>query len=447
MPNACNGFSHSFDVSGLILEWVLVNYQQTLDISDKILYHCVLILNSSELSMVLDSKLLGGVLLIVGTSIGGGMLALPVSTAEAGISTSIAMMIVCWLIMTAGAFLILEVNLRLPAGSNMVSMAKSTFGLPGQMITWVAYLVLLYSLLAGYISGGSDVLNGILHQSHIDLPVWLSAVLFTALFSFVVYSGIRAVDYVNRGLMFGKLGVYLLLVLIISPYIHLPSMQNGSAHAVIGSLMILMSSFGFASIVPSLREYFNDDVKTLRRVILLGSFIPLVCYILWNIVIMGALQQNGRQDVLISLAHSEHAISGLTNALTTALHSKWITGFFSFFTSICMITAFLGVSLGLFDFLADGLNLKKKGHQGKTTLLLTFLPPLLIVLFNPGIYLSALGYAGVCCVILLLLMPALMAWRARKIATFESTWIVPGGDAVLWGVVIISMFLLYLAWV
>ena len=35
------------------------------------------------------SKFIGGLLLIVGTSIGGGMLALPVSTAEAGFFNSI----------------------------------------------------------------------------------------------------------------------------------------------------------------------------------------------------------------------------------------------------------------------------------------------------------------------------------------------------------------------
>ena len=35
-----------------------------------------------------DTKLIGGILLIVGTSIGGGMLALPIATAEAGITNS-----------------------------------------------------------------------------------------------------------------------------------------------------------------------------------------------------------------------------------------------------------------------------------------------------------------------------------------------------------------------
>lgn len=393
---------------------------------------------------MLKSKLLGGILLIVGTSIGGGMLALPVVTAEAGIATAIISMMLCWLIMTTGAFLILEVNLRLPSGSNMISMARSTLGLPGQVIAWVAYLVLLYSLLSAYISGGSDVFNGLLRHVHLVAPTWLTSLIFTALFSAVVYNGIRAVDYVNRGLMFGKLGVYLLLVLVISPNIHLPSIHSGSAHAVTGSLMILMSSFGFASIVPSLREYFNDDIQTLRRVIWLGSFIPLVCYILWTIVIMGVLQHDGAQDVLISLSHSDHATSGLNEALEAAVHNPLISGFFNFFTSICMITAFLGVSLGLFDFLADGLGLKKEGSQGKVTWLLTFLPPLVIVLFSPGVYLNAFAYAGICCVVLLLLLPALMAWKGRQMAGMDDVLMVPGGNVVLGSVVAISVFFLIL---
>lgn len=383
------------------------------------------------------SKLIGGVLLIVGTSIGGGMLALPVATAPAGMFNSVSFLIACWLLMTIGAFLILEVNLRLPAGSNIISMAKSTLGLPGQIIAWISYLCLLYSLLSAYISGGSDVFNGLLQVAHIHLPAWITSILFTSLFSLIVYSGIRAVDYVNRGLMFGKLGVYLLLIVIISPHIDISKLNGGHIQAIGGSLMILITSFGFASIVPSLRDYFESDIHSLRKVILIGSLIPLLCYIVWNAVIMGVVEH----QQLLTLANSEHATSGLTRALNQNMHNEWITGFFEFFTSICMITAFLGVSLGLFDFLADGLQLKKSGLQGQYTLALTFIPPLAIVLFNPGIYLHALSYAGICCVILLLLLPAIMAWRGRLFDKNNQA-LVPGGTITLMLVATIAFSLL-----
>ncbi|CAM3037273.1 amino acid permease [Legionella worsleiensis] len=393
-----------------------------------------------------NSKLIGGILLIVGTSIGGGMLALPVSTAEVGFGNSIFFLFFCWLVMTSGALLVLEVNIRLPAGSNMISMAKTTLGLPGQVIAWITYLFLLYTLLAAYISGGSDVFSSLLHKIHIELPNWLTSVIFTALFSLVVYKGIRSVDYVNRGLMFGKLGVYVLLVAIISPHVSTTGLSGGSASAFTGTLMILVASFGFASIVPSLREYFEDDIRTLRKVILFGSLIPLLCYIVWDAVIMGVVSREG-DNGLIALMNSEHATSGLTEALNQSVHNQWISGFFGFFTSICMITAFLGVSLGLFDFLADGLKFKKNGYQGKYTLALTFLPPLAVVLINPGIYLHALNYAGICCVVLLLLLPAIMAWKGRKtcVLAAKDGHMVPGGSIVLSLIGAISLGLLIIA--
>lgn len=391
-----------------------------------------------------NSKLIGGVLLIVGTSIGGGMLALPVSTAAAGMVNSIAFLVFCWFVMTMGALLVLEVNLRLPSGSNMVSMAKATLGIPGEIIAWVTYLFLLYTLLAAYISGGSDVFNSLLSQANIHLPDGITALLFTLVFSFVIYSGIRAVDYINRALMFGKLGIYLLLVIIISPYVHKAQLGGGDVKSISGCLMILITSFGFASIVPSLRQYFEDDIPSLRKVIIMGSLIPLVCYIVWDAVIMGVVTREGPNGLLV-LMNSDHATSGLTKSLSRVVRSQWITGFFGFFTSICMITAFLGVSLGLFDFLADGLHLKKTGHQGKSILAFTFLPPLAIVLINPGIYLHALSYAGICCVILLLLLPTLMAWRGRQSDTKNSRILIPGGNSSLTIIGIISVGLLFFA--
>src|SRR5690606_10645591 len=96
-------------------------------------------------------------------------------------------------------------------------------------------------------------------------------------------------------------------------------------------------------------------------------------------------------------------------------------------------------------FLADGLTLKKTGLQGKTTLLLTFVPPLAVVLINPGIYIQAFNYAGICCVLLLLLLPSAMAWQARRTDSDTRLHLVPGGQLVLGIMGLIAVCLLVLA--
>jgi tyrosine-specific transport protein len=367
-----------------------------------------------------DSRLLGGILLIVGTSIGGGMLALPISNGPAGFVNSTLLLGLCWFIMVLGALAILEVNLWFPPGSNLISMTQATLGLPGKIVAWVAYLFLLYALLSAYIAGGSDVFQSLLHQVSLSIPSQVSTFLFVLIFGGIVYSGIRTVDYANRALMFGKFGICLLLLLMVLPRIHTPNLLAGNWHHASSALMILVTSFGFATIVPSLRTYFHNDAKKLRRAIIIGSLIPLIVYIAWDAAIMGVIPLEGEHG-LLALLHSKHSTSDLTVSLMSVTQNNWITELFRFFSVICMLTAFLGVSLGLLDFLSDGLKIPKRGHTGLLIVLLAYLPPLLLVLFCPGIFITALNYAGLFVVILLILIPALMLWRGRYVKNLSLT--------------------------
>lgn len=387
----------------------------------------------------MHSRFIGGILLIVGTSIGGGMLALPVANAATGFWQSSLFLFICWAFMTFGAFFILEANLYLPRGKHMVSMAAATLGNYGLLAAWISYLFLLYTLLSAYISGGADVLNSLLFKTGFHLNEWQASSLFTLIFGLIVYGGIHYVDFVNRGLMFGKLAVYCLLVLFIAPHINISHFQHGDMRYIGGSIMILITSFGFAIIVPNLRDYFDDDIKTLRKVILIGSLIPLICYIAWDAVIIGALPSEGT-DGLESLMHNPHTTSALASLLSSKIQSAWINGLFNFFTSICMLTAFLGVSLCLYSFLADGLKLREYGSHGVGLFFLTFLPPLLIVIYYPGAYIHALSYAGIFCIILLLLLPALMCYFGRK--HYNPLFKVPGGKTSQLAVIIASLALL-----
>ena len=391
----------------------------------------------------MQSKFIGGILLIVGTSIGGGMLALPVANAATGFWPSSFFLICCWLLMTLGAFFVLEVNLYLPAGKNMVSMAYATLGRPGLVVTWLSYLFLLYTLLSAYISGGADVLGGLLQYLHIDPPPWKLITLFTLVFGLVVYGGIHQVDLLNRGLMFAKLAVYFILVVCIAPFIKIDHFHGGRAAYITGTVMILITSFGFSIIVPNLREYFNDDIKKLKQVLLIGSLIPLFCYLAWDAIIIGALPTTGPGG-LSGLINDPHTTSTLAHLLSTSVNNHFISSLFNFFTSICMLTAFLGVSLCLISFLSDGLQMDQKGAQGLGLFLLTFLPPLLLVLYFPGVYLHALNYAGFFCVVLLLLLPALMSYMGRT--HFTPVFIVPGGKLCQLLVIGFSVLLLFIAW-
>jgi tyrosine-specific transport protein len=96
-----------------------------------------------------------------------------------------------------------------------------------------------------------------------------------------------------------------------------------------------------------------------------------------------------------------------------------------------VITSFLAVALCLVDFLADGLKMEKKGAKGLFVHLATFIPPLVIVLLSPGIFVTALQYAGINCAILLILLPDWMAWAGRYRRKVSAGYRVIGGKPLL----------------
>ncbi len=386
------------------------------------------------------NKIVGGILLIIGTSIGGGLLALPMATAGGGFIHSLWLFLGAWLVTVFGAFFILEVNLWLPEHTNMVSMAKATLGIGGQIVTWFIYLLLLYALLSAYIAGGSDLINNLLNSWHLPTPSWVSAILFVILFGTIVHKGIRTVDRSNRILMTIKIAAYVLLILLIIPHTQYAKLQEGEMRLVAGAAMVVVTSFGYATIIPSLRTYLNSNVKALRLAIGVGSLIPLICYILWDFAVQGSVIRNGAPG-LMQMANSPHAVSELTRALSEGTGNNLIPSAAHLFTAICVTTSFLGVALCLWDFLADGLHMHKQRTKRWQISSLSFLPPLLVVVFFPGIFVKALAYAGVICVILLMFLPGLMAWSGRymkKMATGYRVW---GGKWILASEIAIAFIL------
>jgi tyrosine-specific transport protein len=61
----------------------------------------------------------GGTMLIAGTMVGVGMLALPVATGEGGFFPAVVIYLICWLFMLCTGLLLLEVCTWMPKDSNL----------------------------------------------------------------------------------------------------------------------------------------------------------------------------------------------------------------------------------------------------------------------------------------------------------------------------------------
>jgi len=367
------------------------------------------------------------------------MLALPVSTGMAGFFPSLLLFIFYWVYMTYTALLMLEVNLWMHEGTNLNSMARRTLGKVGQACSWLVYLFLLYALTTAYIAGSTPIVIDVVESlTGKRLPEWAGAMPLLVIFGFFVYKGTRLVDLVNRLLMLGLVVAYVAMVVFLTPYVNVDLLERVDMRYIWMGVSVIATSFGFHIIIPSLVSYLDRDVVKLKRVILIGSSIPLVVYILWEFLALGIIPVNGEYGILAGYVKGANGVHLLTAFLGNSLIAM-VARFFSFFA---IVTSFLGVSLSLFDFLADGLGIKKTRGGRCMLYLMTFVPPLLITLIDPRAFLSALEYAGAFGVVTLLgLLPALMVWsgRYRKKLSLKSTYHVAGGKLALVVVMLISL--------
>ena len=151
----------------------------------------------------------------------------------------------------------------------------------------------------------------------------------------------------------------------------------------------------------------------MQKVILYGTIIPLVIYLIWLACSLGIIPLSG-QTSFSSIATQNASVGGFIAAIDHLIHSHWVTASVDTFADVAMTTSFLGVTLGLFDFLADAF--KRQNHRiGRLqTALLTYLPPFIFAVFYPQGFILALGYAAIFVAILEIILPSLMVHKLRN---------------------------------
>jgi len=379
------------------------------------------------------SHYVGGILLVAGTAIGAGMLAIPTGTGFMGFFPSLLLFVGCWLFFLITALFFIDVNDSIKVDSNLITMAGRTLGMPGQIFTWVIYLLLLYSLTAAYIAGSAPLFQtSINYVLPLEIPLWVCYFVLPLFFGFFVFLGTEEVDIVNRILMIGLIGSYLFLVMGVPKHITASLLLHTDSSLGVIGLPIVITAFGYHIILPTLGTYLKHNRKRLVRCVMIGSLMTLIVYISWQLLVLGVVPLKGSVSIGQTWFHGGGSAA---TPLAQIIKSPLISTAAYFFSFFAIITSFLGVSLSLVDFIGDGLNLKK-GYKGRLlSCAITFIPPIFFVLSYQRGFIIALEYAGIFVILLLAILPACMALKIQK-PTFYTTFL---GKSVVIGIIVISI--------
>ena len=366
----------------------------------------------------------GGMMIIAGTAIGAGMLANPTATAGVWFSGSIVILLYVWLCMYVSGLMLLEATLHFPQGASFHSVVRGLLGPGWSLVTGLAVAFVLYSLTYAYIFVGGGLTQNSLNHLSTELtgqPIALSrewsSVVFLLVLATTVWVSTKLVDRFATVLIGGMLVSFFLstgsLLHSVTPAVLLDSstaVEHSYWRYAWAALPVCLASFGFHGNVPSLVSYYNKQAQPVARSILWGSLLALTIYILWQVAVQGNLPRAEFAPVLAA----DGDVSALLLALNAYVSTDAVARFLNAFAFMAIASSFLGVTLGLFDYLRDLCGWADTAQGRLKTAALTFLPPLGACLLFPTGFVKVMGYVGLMAAIWAALVPALLVRASRQ---------------------------------
>ena len=382
------------------------------------------------------NKTVGSTLLVAGTMIGAGMLAMPLTSAGIGFGFTLVLLLGLWALLTFSALLFVELYQTAESDAGIGTLAEQYFGKIGRIIATAVLIIFLYALIAAYVSGGGSLLKDLLPESFGDK---VSILLFTVIFGSFIVIGTHSVDKINRVLFFVMLAAFAVVLSLMLPAIKFDNLMATPIDnaLIISASPVFFTAFGFHGSIPSLNKYLDGNVKALRISILVGSAITLCAYILWQMSTHGLLTQNEFLQIL----KEDATLNGLVKATLAITGSNMIAGAVKLFSTLALVTSFLGVGLGLLECIEDLLKRSFNISAGRISLgLMTFIPPLVFALFYPEGFILALGYAGQMFAFYAVVLPVSLVWKARRAHT-NLPYKVWGGNLTLIIVLVLGVII------
>ena len=392
-----------------------------------------LLLHNKEANL---NKTVGSTLLVAGTMIGAGMLAMPLTSAGIGFCFTLVLLLGLWALLTFSALLFVELYQTAESDAGIGTLAEQYFGKAGRIIATAVLIIFLYALIAAYISGGGSLLKDLLPESFGDK---VSILLFTVIFGSFIVIGTHSVDKINRVLFFAMLAAFAVVLSLMLPEIKFDNLMATPIDnaLIISASPVFFTAFGFHGSIPSLNKYLGGNVKALRISILAGSAITLCAYILWQMSTHGLLTQNEFLQIL----KEDATLNGLVKATLAITGSNIIAGAVKLFSTLALVTSFLGVGLGLLECIEDLLKRSFNISAGRISLgLMTFIPPLVFALFYPEGFILARGYAGQMFAFYAVVLPVSLVWKARRAHT-NLPYKVWGGNLTLIIVLVLGVII------
>ncbi|SQI39119.1 Tryptophan permease [Leminorella richardii] len=378
----------------------------------------------------------GGAMIIAGTAVGAGMFSIPIVTSGVWFSGSTLMLVYTWFCMFLSGLMLLEANLNYEAGASFHTVVKGLLGNVWNTINGLSVAFVLYILTYAYISAGGSIISHTL-SSVFAINQTIAGLAFAILVAFIVWLSTRAVDRINTILIGGMVITFVFSVsdmfVQVQPEVLFNQKESDAQYLpyALAALPYLLASFGYHGNIPGLAKYYKKDAKSVVYSLLIGTLIALAIYLLWQYVIQGNVPRPAFKEVIAEGGNIGNLLAQLDNGTVTPLVKQLLNAF----SYMALASSFLGVSLGLLDYIADFFKFEDSPAGRTKSALITFVPPTVAALLYPDGFLYAIGFAGLAATVWAVIVPAFLARASRKQFP-QAEYRAPGGTFAIYFVVL-----------
>lgn len=377
---------------------------------------------------------LTAIMITAGTAIGAGMFSIPVVSSGMWFLWTVVAMLVIWFINYLCAIYLLEVNVTFERGANFETISKSLFGSVWSKLIVLGIAFLMYILIYAYYSAFASIASTSFGLGNMEGGRWISSFLsliFGLFLALIIWLGTKWVGWISTILVVGIAISFILSMFGFSFQVEAAKLfdsgdENGYVQYIWIALPYLITSFGFFNVVPSLYKFYGDQPKLIKSGLLLGSFLSFAIALIFVVISFG----NISREAFVPINEAGGNLGTLVGALQAGKTSDLVNWSLSTFSNFAIITSFLGVGLGLFDFIADTFKIADSRRGRFYTACISFLPSGIASFFFPNGFILAIGYAGLVAVVTGLVAVFFMVWVKRSTGRFGS-FKVGGGNVLL----------------
>jgi len=246
-----------------------------------------------------SKKFFAAVAVLVGTCMGAGVLGIPYVASQSGFLVAFAYILFLGLIILFINLYLGEVILRTKGDHQLIGYAKKYLGKKGKHVMEFAVVFGTYAAIVAYMFGMGESLSYLFFKTtEYGLYFGLGVGLFMA---GLLKGGLKTLK------RFEKMGVLIIIILFIVifaifsgriDFLNLITFNSSFVLLPFGVILFALLSF---NAVPEVRLILKKDKKLFKKVLISGTLISVIFYILFTFIILGYLGANTPEIATLTL--------------------------------------------------------------------------------------------------------------------------------------------------